>query len=294
MPHAILSESGVCADRAPALSAEEPPASDPAPTPHADPRSELRPGPALAPGELFPAITLDRAAGHVDVRGRVIGGPVEWLELLACRPGTREHESVVTLDARAEHLHAALLLLGLTPGAPADARWEGDELVQTPPRGPELKVFFVFDDAPDRPVPAGAYVADQATGALLDPAGPDQVARAGGSRRAGGRGRLAFHRLPAGRGPRPHLLPGRRKRHPDLAGELRRRSDRPRHGAPADGGNGFWTLDPAPAGWPPLPAPETPLTVRLVAVADPAQPPVRSPARPSGGPDNPPDPAPQR
>jgi len=246
--------------------------------------------------ELFHAVTLDRAAGHVDVRGRVIGGPVEWLELLACRPGTREHESVVTLDARAEHLHAALLLMGLTPGTPADARWEGDTLVQTPPRGPEVGVLFVFDGAPDRPVPAGAYVADQATGAPLDPAVPGAAAGGGVEATAGGGWRFTGSRLVEGR-QRTYFLAEENGTLISLVnfGDDLIARDTPH---PADGGNGFWTLNPEPAGWPALPAPGTPLTVRLAAVPDPdaapAPAPAPAPALAPGPPDNPAGPDPQR
>ena len=220
--------------------------------------------------ELFPAITLDRDAGHVDVRGQVIGEPVEWLELLACRPGTREHESVVTLDARADHLHAALLLLGLTPGTPADARWEGEgpgaTLVQTPPRGPALTVYFLFDDAPDRPVPAGVYVADQATGAPLDPAGGGW--RFTGSRLVKGRQRAYF--LAEENGTVISLV--------NFGDDLIAR-DTPHA---ADGGNGFWALNAVPDGWPALPAPGTPLTVRLART--PVSAPDAEPAQTAGNP----------
>ncbi len=207
---------------------------------------------------LFPGIALDRAAACIEVRGRVIGGPVEWLELLACRPGTREHESVVTLDARAEHLHAALLLLGLEPGAPADARWEGETLVQTPPRGPELGVWFVFDSAPQDPVPAAVYVVEQARGATLhagSDAGADAaVDAAGGWRFTGSRlveGPQRTYFLAEENGTLISLV--------NFGDDLIARDTR----QAADGGNGLWTLNRVPEGWPVLPDAGTPLTVRL-------------------------------
>ena len=40
------------------------------------------------------------------------------LELLACSPGTREHESIVVLKAKPSHVVFALALLGLAPGQP--------------------------------------------------------------------------------------------------------------------------------------------------------------------------------
>jgi len=64
------------------------------------------------------------------------------LELLVCAAGTKEHESVLRTQAKASHVHAALLLLGLTPGKPAE--WvmvDGDHVGRTlPPRGAGLKI----------------------------------------------------------------------------------------------------------------------------------------------------------
>ncbi|MDM8007679.1 MAG: YdjY domain-containing protein [Phycisphaerae bacterium] len=42
------------------------------------------------------------------------------LELFACSPLTREHESIVCIDARPLHVFQALGLIGLTPGRPSD------------------------------------------------------------------------------------------------------------------------------------------------------------------------------
>lgn len=244
------------------------------------------PAAAADDAELFPAVTLDRAAGHVEVRGQVIGGPVEWLELLACRPGTREHESVVTLDARADHLHAALLLLGLSPGTPADAHWQGDTLVHTPPRGPKLGVFFVFDHAPDRPVPAGVYVADQATGAPLDPARPPLAGEPAvqADLEPGGGWVFAGSRLVAAR-ERSYFLAEENGTLISLVnfGDDLIARDTPRA---ADGGNGFWTLNRAPVGWPALPDPGTALTVRLARVSDPSQGGDQGPREHAAPPDN--------
>jgi len=70
------------------------------------------------------------------------------LELLVCAVGTKEHESVLRTRAKASHLHAALLLLGLAPGKPAE--WvmvDGDELGRTlPPRGARLQISFRWQE----------------------------------------------------------------------------------------------------------------------------------------------------
>lgn len=77
-----------------------------------------------------------------------------FLELLVCRrPAkgvqSKEHESILSTDARGADIHAALMLLGLTRGKPAElmpAR-EGQRGVALPPRGPELKVILRWKDA---------------------------------------------------------------------------------------------------------------------------------------------------
>ena len=45
-----------------------------------------------------------------------------WLEQVACMVGTREHESLVVVEAKPSEVHAALLLLGLEPGTPKAGR----------------------------------------------------------------------------------------------------------------------------------------------------------------------------
>ena len=80
------------------------------------------------------------------------------LELLVCARGTKEHESVLHTRAKASHVHAALLLLGLTPGKPA--QWvmlEGDELGRTlPPRGAGLDISLQWTDKNGKPHAADA------------------------------------------------------------------------------------------------------------------------------------------
>ncbi len=69
------------------------------------------------------------------------------LELIACTKGSKEHESIVTINAKAMHIHAALLLLGANPGNPAmqkpinkqRTRW-----AHLPPAGDPVGVYLVF------------------------------------------------------------------------------------------------------------------------------------------------------
>ena len=62
-------------------------------------------------------VAIDWHRRSVEVVGRVVlrDGP---LELFACSARTREHESIVAIDARPLHLHQAMGLIGLEPGSP--------------------------------------------------------------------------------------------------------------------------------------------------------------------------------
>ena len=73
--------------------------------------------------------------GHVNMTNGVV-------ELLACGPGGKTHESVFVLNARPTDLHAAFLLLGQRPGTAPDPSRE------TPPSGPliEIEVSWQEDD----------------------------------------------------------------------------------------------------------------------------------------------------
>ena len=111
------------------------------------------PVPSVAQGPAAPgANRVVKLGNHlrVDLARRQITMDAEVclrsgaLELLVCGKGTKEHESVLSTRAKASHLHAGLLLLGLTPGKPAE--WvmiEGDDQGRTlPPRGAALGIAF--------------------------------------------------------------------------------------------------------------------------------------------------------
>lgn len=67
------------------------------------------------------------------------------LELLICKAGSKEHESILRTNAAASHLHAALLAMGLAPGKPAE--WStGEQPRLIPPRGATLKLTLRWKD----------------------------------------------------------------------------------------------------------------------------------------------------
>lgn len=77
------------------------------------------------------------------------------LELLACTKDTKEHESIVMVEASGMNIHTALLLLGAKPGHPAmrkiieedEGRW-----VDFPPKGGKVRVSLVMQGSTGKPV----------------------------------------------------------------------------------------------------------------------------------------------
>jgi len=71
--------------------------------------------------------------------------PVVYLELVACTPDTREHESLVVTEVPPSLIHAGLLALGLEPGEPA---WidPADPSRRRPPTGDAVRVTLHVGD----------------------------------------------------------------------------------------------------------------------------------------------------
>ncbi len=118
----------------------------------------------------LPGITIHREAGYLDLDATVIGHGCEWLELVACTPGSREHEALVTIEARPSDLHLALLLLGVEAGTPQTGVRGDDGWRLVPPTGGVVDLHFVLPgegDQPERIVPVESWVFDRATDAVL-------------------------------------------------------------------------------------------------------------------------------
>lgn len=71
------------------------------------------------------------------------------LELIACIKDSKEHESVIAVNAKPSHIHTALLLIGATPGNPAMRKIVGEgedtRFIDLPPRGGLVDVYLVID-----------------------------------------------------------------------------------------------------------------------------------------------------
>ena len=93
--------------------------------------------------QLGPGIVVDRSAGEVRVEAEVAADR-GWLEQAVCKAGTREHESLLAVSVAPSSIHAALLLIGLEPGAPGEWRAapDGSGAVQRiSPRGSPLELW---------------------------------------------------------------------------------------------------------------------------------------------------------
>jgi len=125
----------------------------PAPVEEEEPVSS--PVPLEDDGQRFvlPGLEVDREAGHVDLAATVCLRD-GLLELVACAPGSKEHESILTVAARPTHVHAALLLLGLEPGAPKAYRRadEDSPWVEVPASGASMEVALVLAGEDERPL----------------------------------------------------------------------------------------------------------------------------------------------
>jgi hypothetical protein len=63
------------------------------------------------------------------------------LEMFACPRGTKEHESIVAVNAKAQYVHAALLAVGAKPGQPVQFAPE-----YSPASGTVIDIFLLWVD----------------------------------------------------------------------------------------------------------------------------------------------------
>lgn len=94
----------------------------------------------------LPGLTLHTEVRHIDVDATVCLDS-GYLELIACTKNSKEHESIIAVNAKAAHIHAALLLLRANPGSPAMMRrTEDGKWLDIIASGSEVDVFLVFKD----------------------------------------------------------------------------------------------------------------------------------------------------
>ncbi len=90
-------------------------------------------------------VLLDREGKRLLVKTHVVLRE-GLLEMLCCPAQTKEHESILAVDARANVIHAGLVALGAKPGAPVQYRPEFK-----PPTGQPIDIFLQWNDPQGKP-----------------------------------------------------------------------------------------------------------------------------------------------
>ena len=101
----------------------------------------------------MPGVTINLKERCIDIEGKICLDK-GMLELVACTKGSKEHESIVAIEARPMHIHTALLLLGAEAGNPAmrrAPRGEDKGWIDIPPSGSAVDVLLVFPDKAGKP-----------------------------------------------------------------------------------------------------------------------------------------------
>jgi len=110
------------------------------------------------PADFAPGVRIDWSARAVEVDGVIVlrEGP---LELFACSPRTREHESIIAVKARPMHVFQAMGLIGLEPGSPVRYDAECDRPI--PPRGETLDLAVRYGTGDEaRVIPLETWMLD--------------------------------------------------------------------------------------------------------------------------------------
>jgi hypothetical protein len=141
-----------------------------------EPAAEEENGPAASPAvgaDPHPGLTRlsprEKVWLDIDQRRVIVGGEIALsrgqIEFFACPRGTKEHESVVAVDASARLVHTALLAVGLQPGEPVQFAPE-----YRAARGPVVRIDARWTDADGvvREVRAQDWVRDTRTGRAMD------------------------------------------------------------------------------------------------------------------------------
>lgn len=123
-----------------------------APTSGAD--SSGKPAPVSTPDKSGDAIVslnpnrtvlLDREGKRLLVKTHIVLRE-GLLEMLCCPAQTKEHESILAVDARAVAIHAGLLALGAKPGVPVQYRPQFKA-----PTGQPVEIFLQWTDTQGKP-----------------------------------------------------------------------------------------------------------------------------------------------
>lgn len=108
----------------------------------------------LLPLNKQETVLLDQAGKRLLLKSRVCLNKGQ-LELLCCVKNTKEHEAILSVDSRAQVIHAGLLALGIEQGKPVEF-----DPVYKPPTGQQIDIFVNWKDAQGKAhrVPAQEWI----------------------------------------------------------------------------------------------------------------------------------------
>jgi len=164
----------------------------------------------------LPGLVIDFEKKCVDLEATICLDK-GYLELVACSKGSKEHESIVAVSARAMHIHTALLVLGANNGQPAMRKQVGEEdkrWVTVPPRGDAIDVLLVTSNKDGKAIeqPISEFVVrssqrvDEVDGAVIT--APDEEEKSRDRKKIRFPHTFLFagsHLRDNGPGPRPYL-----------------------------------------------------------------------------------------
>jgi hypothetical protein len=168
----------------PTLSACSPPKpldpAPPEPTPRAAaPTPEPAPEPTGKTVTLAEGLRLNRTERWIELDGFV---PIDvrekdrtgytlirYLECIAVTPlSGKDHEALLVTHVRPGTIHAALLTLGLEPGAPGAISWDGQNANATPATGGPVEITLRPISQPAPGTPIAEYIVHADTGVAFD------------------------------------------------------------------------------------------------------------------------------
>ncbi|MBI1367775.1 MAG: hypothetical protein GC162_03885 [Planctomycetes bacterium] len=128
-----------------------------------DAKAPEAPAAAAVKPVSMPFVDVNLKEGYVDVAGSVClrEGP---LELFATVASGKEHESIITIKARPQNVHFALLMLGAKPGSPGSWEYKDNKPIPHDPKGDHLKLTLLYDkDGKKVERPINEFVRDMKT-----------------------------------------------------------------------------------------------------------------------------------
>lgn len=130
-------------------------------TPAAAPPAAPATQPSGAKGGKLPFVEFDAKTKRVRVECEIVGVETP-LEFFCVARNGPDHETVLRTRAQPSHIHAALLAIGLKPGAPLS--WSEEKKKWIPPDGPPLSVSVEYEaDGKLVSLPANRLMRDQKT-----------------------------------------------------------------------------------------------------------------------------------